>query len=143
MPFKIHKQLLSDTHYLGKLSACHLLLHKNALVPWFILVPEVTESDLLDVPVVERERILNECAEISGWIKQYFDLSKINFAAIGNLVPQLHLHIIGRNEIDACWPKPVWGNLGSSKNYTREEIESIKRQLVSNDKFVPGDDPGC
>lgn len=143
MSFRIHKQLLSDAHYLGKLSVCHLLLHKNSLLPWFILVPEITENDLLDVPVGERESIMNECAEISTWIKLHFNLSKINFAAIGNIVPQLHLHVVGRHETDICWPKPVWGNLENSSNYTIGEIESIKQQLISYYELEPGDDPGC
>ena len=131
MSFKIHTQLLSDTHHLGKLSVCHVLLHKNALLPWFILVPEVNTTDLLDLPPAEREKIMGECAFLSAWIKQYFKLHKINFGVIGNVVPQLHLHVIGRNELDVCWPKPVWGNLDTSKNYPAEEVISIKQQLMS------------
>ena len=143
MSFQIHKQLLTDTHYIGKLAVCHVLLNKNALLPWFILVPEATAHDLLDLPATEREIVMDECAEISVWIKQYFNLSKMNFGAIGNIVPQLHLHVIGRSEKDICWPKPVWGNLESFKDYSTNEIKSIKQQLISRYKLVAENDPGC
>ena len=108
---------------------CQVLLHKNALVPWFILVPEVSCIDLLEVPATQRNRIMGECAVIARFIKHHFHSAKINFAAIGNLVPQLHLHIIGRSVTDACWPKPVWGNLGSSLTYTATETKMICKEL--------------
>lgn len=141
--FNIHPQLLADCHYLGKLTHCHVLLNRNALIPWLILVPEVDVTDLLDVPANHREQILDECAEISRWIKQRYAIQKINFAALGNVVPQLHLHMIGRKVNDACWPKPVWGNLDTHEDYSADEIKSIREQLVVNYHLVAEDDPGC
>src|SRR5690606_4475507 len=66
--FSIHPQLLADCHYLGKLTHCHVLLNKNSLIPWLILVPETEITDLLDLPSAQREHILDECAVISRWI---------------------------------------------------------------------------
>lgn len=141
--FTIHPQLFADCHYLGKLTHCHVLLNKNALIPWFILVPEVEAADLLDIPGTQRENILDECAGISNWIKQRYDTAKINFGAIGNVVPQLHLHVVGRKTNDACWPKPVWGNLDTHEVYSVDEIKSIREQLVVNYHLVAEADPGC
>jgi diadenosine tetraphosphate (Ap4A) HIT family hydrolase len=123
--FRIHPQLLADCHGLGRLPACHLLLHRNARLPWFILIPETPELDLLDLPPVQRERVLAECAQISAYIKTDLGLPKVNFAAIGNLVPQLHLHVVGRSPGDACWPAPVWGNLPPGPGYGRDRLREI------------------
>ena len=127
--FVIHQQLLADTHPLGRLKHCHVLLHRNALLPWFILVPEVNITDLLDLPATQRNQITEECAVVAGFIKQHFHSTRINFAALGNLVPQLHLHVIGRSISDPCWPKPVWDNLVSEKIYSDAEVELIRKEL--------------
>ena len=106
--FEIHPQLLADCHRLGRLEFCHVLLNRNAVLPWFILVPETAVTDLLDLPETERTAALHEAAIIGQWIKRHFGYGKINFAAIGNVVPQLHLHVVGRKPGDRCWPAPVW-----------------------------------
>jgi diadenosine tetraphosphate (Ap4A) HIT family hydrolase len=141
--FSIHPQLLADCHYLGKLTHCHVLLNKNSLIPWLILVPETEITDLLDLPSAQREHILDECAVISRWIKQHYGISKINFGAIGNIIPQLHLHVIGRKTNDACWPKPVWDNLAKHKDYSTDEIRLLRQKLVSEYRLAVDDDPGC
>jgi diadenosine tetraphosphate (Ap4A) HIT family hydrolase len=143
LQFQIHQQLLADCHYLGKLSLCHVLLNKNSTVPWFILVPETDATDFLDLPDSQRAQIMDECVQISRWIKQHYSISRINFGAIGNIVPQLHLHVIGRSINDACWPKPVWGNLDVHKDYSTDDIKLIRQQLVTDHELVIGDDPGC
>jgi len=119
------------------------LLNKNSLIPWFILVPETDVTDLLDLSSAQREHIMGECSGVSRWIKQHYKIAKINFGAIGNVVPQLHLHIIGRRENDPCWPRPVWGNLEKQKDYATEEIKSIRQRLVTDHQLIVDDDPGC
>ena len=93
--FHIHPQLLADCHQLGKLSASDLLLHRNAALPWFILVPDTQMSDVLDLPQDHRDAVLAECAVVSAFIKSVLGYNKVNFAGLGNVVPQMHLHIIG------------------------------------------------
>jgi diadenosine tetraphosphate (Ap4A) HIT family hydrolase len=127
--FTIHDQLLTDCFPLGRLEACHVLLHRNANVPWFILVPETGFQDLLDLPGEERDRVVAEAAAVSGFVKSSLGYPKVNFAAIGNLVPQLHLHVVGRKPGDACWPAPVWGNLTDSVDYTTTQVTEIRRAL--------------
>jgi len=109
--FQLHHQLLLDSHRLGRFHLCHLLLHKNAALPWFILVPETNVTDLLDLPDELRATALSEANRVSTFIKRDLNYPKVNFAAIGNVVPQLHLHVVGRNPNDSCWPAPVWGHL--------------------------------
>ena len=123
--FAIHQQLLLDSHYLGRLPLSHLLLHKNAVIPWFILVPETDVWDLLDLPEEFRRAAIEEAALISAFVKQTFGCAKVNFASIGNVVPQLHLHIVGRKPTDPCWPAPVWGNLRETRDYAHAEIGAI------------------
>lgn len=127
--FVIHAQLLADCHRLGRLPVCHLLLNSNAVVPWFILVPECDAGDLLDLEIAARAAVMNEAAKVAGFVKDYFALNKINFGAIGNIVPQLHLHVVGRRPGDACWPAPIWGHLHETREYSAQEVAAIGQQL--------------
>jgi diadenosine tetraphosphate (Ap4A) HIT family hydrolase len=103
--------LSADCHCLGSLPRSTLLLHRNAALPWFILVPSTDLADVLDLPQEHLREVMAECALVSSFIKTELGFDKVNFAGLGNVVPQMHLHIIGRREGDACWPQPVWGNL--------------------------------
>jgi len=125
MAFEIHSQLLIDCRRLGKFSLCHVLLHKNGMVPWFILVPETDVTDLLDLPEPLRSTAISEAATVSGFVRKTLGWPKVNFAAIGNAVPQLHLHVVGRKPGDACWPAPVWGNLTETREYSAAELNNI------------------
>jgi diadenosine tetraphosphate (Ap4A) HIT family hydrolase len=123
--FTISEQLVADTHKLGVFDCSHVLLHRNAIVPWIILVPICTETEFLQLPTLLRDKLVAESAKIGEFIQAHFGSTKINFAAIGNIVPQLHLHIVGRDRGDICWPAPIWGNLSESKTYTDLEIQSV------------------
>lgn len=135
MKFEIHHQLLADCHYLGTLPICHILLHKNAVLPWFILVPAVDVEDLLDVDTETRNQIMQEAAWISGFIKTEMQCSKINVGAIGNVVRQLHVHVVGRNPGDQCWPHTVWGNLDKVQSYSELDIETIASSMRGCDPW--------
>ncbi len=126
----IHPQLLQDCHALGHFEICHVLLHRNAIVPWFILVPATDQIDLLDLPAETRTTVMQEGEAISRYLKSKLDYPKVNFAALGNVVPQLHIHIIGRKPGDDCWPAPVWGNLNGAAEYKPAELDAMQRVLV-------------
>lgn len=128
--FSIHPRLREDCHDLGVLPATHLLLHKNATLPWFILVPETHHSDLLDLPADQRELVLTDCKRIADFLRAQMQSSRINVAWIGNMVPQLHIHVIGRNQDDPCWPKPVWGHLEQFSDYTPQQVSDIRRDIL-------------
>lgn len=130
--FKLDPRLEKDCYILGKLEGQYLLLMNNSLVPWFILVPEsdVTELYLLD----ESEQLLlqKNLHRVSDFIKENYTFDKLNVASIGNIVSQLHLHIVARSDTDYCWPDVVWGR--SEKTiYTASEVAAVKQCL--NESF--------
>jgi len=133
--FVIYPQLLADCHYLGKLRLCHVLLHTNAVLPWFILVPETEVLDLLDLSDDLRRMAVDEAAVMARFIKTTLGYHKINFASIGNVVPQLHLHVVGRSNRDPCWPAPVWGNLHAVRQYSSAELDCITDLLAREYAF--------
>jgi diadenosine tetraphosphate (Ap4A) HIT family hydrolase len=133
----IHPQLLADCHYLGQLATSGLLLHRNATVPWFILVPDTELHDYLDLPQEHREAVLADCVLVSQFIKQVLGFEKVNFAGLGNVVPQMHLHIIGRAGVDPCWPQPVWGNLIESEPYELAQLQAWQQVLVKMAALKP------
>ena len=107
----IHQQLLADCHILGNIPSGQLLLHRNAIIPWCILVPDTELQDLLQIDDPLRNRVLEDASRIAEFLRGEPDIEKINVAALGNVVPQLHVHVIGRHPLDHCWPNPVWGSL--------------------------------
>lgn len=137
----IHPQLLSDCHLLGEFPSGSLLLHRNSGLPWFILVPRTDQADVLDLEAREREQVMTDCAAISAFIKEQLDYPKVNFAGLGNQVPQMHLHIIGRRPGDCCWPNPVWGQLPSGEAYASEQLQQWQRALADSVGLIPGVSP--
>jgi len=137
----IDPQLLADCHCLGELSQSTLLLHRNAAVAWFIVVPDTPIADFLDLPDHHRQAVLEECAGVSSYVKLVRGYEKVNFAGLGNVVRQMHLHVIGRHVGDACWPQPVWGNLPEGRGYSEAEILDIQEELVKAVGLAPSPDP--
>lgn len=140
--FSLHPQLAEDCHCLGRLAACHLLLHRNASLPWFILVPETDALDLLDLPRETRIALMDDATAVSCFVKESLGYPKVNFGAIGNLVPQMHLHVIGRRPGDACWPSPVWGHLADSAAYEADRLAEITDGLAATGRLVVASDEG-
>lgn len=106
----LHPQLAADTVPVGDLALTRVLLAKDANYPWLILVPRrpgVTE--LIDLAEREQMQLTGEIAEASQALKAITECEKLNVAALGNVVAQLHVHVIGRRHSDKAWPKPVWG----------------------------------
>ncbi len=135
--FTIHPQLLADCHHLGRLPSSELLLHRNDRLPWFILVPDTALADVLDLPESQRAAVLADCDSISAYLKRELGYPKVNFAGLGNVVPQMHLHIIGRREGDACWPQPVWGNLPEGGSYAPNQLRDWQHDLERAAGLVP------
>jgi diadenosine tetraphosphate (Ap4A) HIT family hydrolase len=126
----IPPQLMTDCHHLGSVNTSELLVNRNASVPWFILVPDTRLTDLLDLAEEHREAVLADCAGVSAFIKQVLGYEKVNFAGLGNVVPKMHLHVIGRQVDDPCWPQPVWGNLPEGGNYALAQLREWQDTLV-------------
>ncbi|EAQ97507.2 HIT family protein [Congregibacter litoralis] len=127
--WQLHPTLARDCHVLGGTADVELLLHRNALLHWFILVPHTSALDLLDLPDHEREALLNQARGVSDYLKQTLDYPRVNVGALGLVVPQLHLHVVGRREGDPCWPAPVWGNLDAGSSYTSAQIDELTKAM--------------
>lgn len=127
--FKIHAQLIKDCHLIKEIENSFLLLHKNASVHWFILVPKTETKNFLQLEPLFLSHVLAEAKFINTLLLEKLNYSKTNFASIGNIVNQMHLHIIGRNENDACWPLPVWGHLKTTSSYTESQLDDIKNLI--------------
>lgn len=129
MSHTLHPQLASDCFVLGQLEGCTLLLHKNATVPWFILLPHTEQNEIYKLPEAQQQQVQRGVARIAQFIEQHFTTDKINIATIGNIVPQLHIHIIGRFVSDLWWPEPIWGKAGFTE-YTEQQVEDIRHALA-------------
>ena len=126
--FELDARLAGDCLILGKLDCSLLLLMNNALVPWFILVPVTQATEIYQMPEEQQAQLLEEINLLSDFINSEFSIEKLNVAAIGNIVKQLHVHIIGRHSSDFCWPGVVWG-AEQSEPYSDAEIKRIKESL--------------
>lgn len=125
----LHPRLSADCHNLGTTKSGMLLLHKNASVPWFILVPDCDATSLFALSEDKRLPIEAEWNQIAAWVHSRYSCDRVNVAAIGNMVPQLHLHIIGRSEGDPVWPGVVWGAALPDKSWSDVQLESILGSL--------------
>jgi diadenosine tetraphosphate (Ap4A) HIT family hydrolase len=127
--FEIHPQLQKDCLVLGRFELSYLLLVNDSTFPWFILVP--ARQNIIEIyQLSERERNLlwQESNELSEWIMRQFAGDKLNVAAIGNLVPQLHLHHIVRYRSDPAWPEPVWGKF-PLRPYHDDALMALKDRM--------------
>ena len=110
MSFKLHERLAADTVRIGSFPLCELLLSNDARFPWCILVPRRDGMrDEIDLVPGDIEQLHRESIAVQRALRRIFSPDKLNVAAIGNLVPQLHVHHIARYAVDSEWPAPVWG----------------------------------
>jgi diadenosine tetraphosphate (Ap4A) HIT family hydrolase len=111
-PWSLHPQLAADTVAVGDLPLSRVLIIKDANYPWLILVPrQAGVTEILDLGPAEQGQLMGEIARAGAALKEITACDKLNIAALGNLVPQLHVHIIARHKSDAAWPMPVWGKV--------------------------------
>ena len=126
--FSLHPRLAADCIELGKLELSRLLLLNNAYYKWFILVPEVDVEQVHLLSKEQRITLQAEAQQVSELIEQHYAPARINVGALGNLVPQLHYHIVARTTDDPAWPGPVWGH-EAPKPYTDQQDGEIKKLI--------------
>jgi diadenosine tetraphosphate (Ap4A) HIT family hydrolase len=108
--FALDPRLAADAFVIGDLSLSRALLMNDARFPWVILVPRRADRvEIGDLAASERAELMEEIARVAAALAAWPEVEKINFGALGNIVPQLHAHVIGRRRGDAAWPGPVWG----------------------------------
>lgn len=129
MTFEIDPVLRKDCHILGRFAFSHLLLFRHKNIPWFILVPETSEVEVVNLLHDDQLQLFHETSRLGKFVKEQYNADKINIAAIGNVVRQMHVHIVGRSKHDECWPGVVWGASITRVDYSAEEVQHIKAQL--------------
>jgi diadenosine tetraphosphate (Ap4A) HIT family hydrolase len=113
-PWSLHPQLAFDTSPIGDLPLSQVRLMNDANYAWLVLIPRHAEaSEIIDLTETDRTQLMTEIADASRALKTVTACDKLNVAAIGNVVPQLHVHIVARHRDDAAWPRPVWGSVPS------------------------------
>lgn len=126
--FTLADALRADCHVLGRLALCQVLLVNKAEVPWFIAVPQTTVIELCDLSALQQTQLQGDINQLARWLRVRFAVTKLNIAAIGNIVPQLHIHIIGRHPDDVWWPGVAWGQ-ASTQRYPSARVAQIATML--------------
>ncbi|HCM48779.1 MAG TPA: HIT family protein [Colwellia sp.] len=128
--FSLHPQLALDGIELADFPLCKLLLCNDSAYPWFILVPKIADiSEVFQLEWEQQQQLLNESSLLSELLLQVFAGDKMNIAALGNVVEQLHVHHVVRFKSDAQWPKPIWGQQALTP-YSYEELVALKAKLL-------------
>jgi len=124
---KVDKSFLKSSYYIFDLKLCSIRMIDNSNFPWIILIPKRKSiTDITDLKKNDRNQLMEEIVYCSNIMKKVFKTSRLNVEKIGNIVPQLHIHIIARKKTDATWPLPVW--VAKSKNYKKKELDfNIKK----------------
>lgn len=116
----LHPQLADDTHPLAQFALCEVRLMDDANHPWLILVPRVENAvEVIDLDAAQQAQLMQEIDRASRALQAAVKPHKLNVAALGNVVPQLHVHIIARFQDDIAWPRPVWG-MATAQPYSPE-----------------------
>lgn len=127
--FTLDARLAQDTLPIGDFPLCRLLLMNDANYPWFILVPRCEEvSELFQLDPQDQAQLWLEATDLAELLKDMFGADKMNVATLGNVVSQLHVHVIARRRGDASWPAPVWGQV-PARPYTPEQVATIRHKL--------------
>ena len=128
MPFKIDKKFLKSSHHIIELKLCSIRLHDNSKFPWVILIPKRNKiTDISDLNSKDQILLMKEIVHVSKIMKKLFKTSKLNIEKIGNIVPQLHIHVIARNKKDSSWPLSVWVVKG--KNYSKVALDFMMQKI--------------
>ena len=128
MTFQLHPRLKQDCIAIGRFELCRLLMMNDSQYPWFILVPERADlQEIYQLSKAERELLAEESSYLAENLAALYKADKMNIAAIGNMVPQLHIHHIVRYQTDKAWPAPVWGKFAAEPYTDRQIADNITR----------------
>jgi len=128
--FTLHPKLEADTRQVLDLPLCRVRLMNDSRFPWLILIPrrpEVREMHALDS--ADRFQLMEEACGCAAALEREVSAQKMNVAALGNMVPQLHIHVIARFDTDDAWPGPVWG-VGETRPYAEDDVETTGKRYA-------------
>ena len=130
MPNKVNKNFIKTSHLITELKLCSVRLIDNKKFPWIILVPKrLNVTDITELKTKDQSLLMREIVFCSKIMKKVFKTKKLNVEKIGNIVPQLHIHIIARSVNDSSWPLSVW--VVKSESYSAAQLEKILKKLKS------------
>ncbi|MGP9814459.1 HIT domain-containing protein [Rhodopseudomonas sp. NSM] len=131
--WSLSPQLEKDTINIGDLPLSRVLVIKDANYPWLLLVPRRAGAvEIIDLDEVEQAQLTTEISRVGRALKEITKCDKLNIAALGNVVPQLHVHVIARRSNDAAWPRPVWGvvpALPHDAEEVQQFINALRRKV--------------
>ena len=128
--YRINKKFLKSSHHITELKLCSIRLHDNSKFPWLILIPKRKNvTDISDLNSKDQILLMKEIVFVSKLMKKLFKTSKLNVEKIGNIVPQLHIHIISRKKTDSSWPLSVWVVKG--KKYSAKTLKEVLNKIRS------------
>jgi diadenosine tetraphosphate (Ap4A) HIT family hydrolase len=131
MEFSLDPRLEADTRFVADWPLCRVLMMDDARYPWIILVPRINAvSEWFDLSADDQTRAAREALSAARQLKVMFAARKMNVAALGNIVSQLHIHLVARFEGDAAWPGPVWG-VGARQPYTDDARHAVLARLAA------------
>lgn len=129
--FILNERLAGDTFPIADLPLSRVLLMNDARYPWIILVPRYASiSEVFELPAAEQQQLWREATQLGEAMKTALGGEKVNIASLGNVVSQLHVHVVLRRHTDATWPAPVWGN-GASEPYDLNGQAQLRDQLLA------------
>ncbi len=127
--FALDQRLEEDTLLMGDFPLCRLLLSNDSNYPWFILVPRINGiSEVFHLDVADQQKLWEETTGLAQLLSDGLGADKMNIGALGNVVSQLHVHVIVRKRDDAAWPAPVWGK-HPARPYTEEQVVALRARL--------------
>lgn len=130
--FTLDERLSTDTLPVADLPLCRVLLMNDARYPWIILVPRYPSiSEVFELSAADQQQLWREATQLGEAMKEALGGDKLNIATLGNVVSQLHVHVVVRRRTDATWPAPVWGN-GSPEPYDLEDQAHIRDLLLAH-----------
>ena len=128
MSFKLDRKFLKSSYHITDLKLCTIRLNDNSKFPWIILIPKRNKiTDISNLNYKDQTLLMKEIVYVSKVMKKLFKTSKLNVEKIGNIVPQLHIHIIARSKKDSSWPLSVW--IVKEKNYSKTALKLIVEKL--------------
>ena len=132
MSFKLDRKFLKSSYHITDLKLCTIRLNDNSKFPWLILIPKRNKiNDMSDLKSKDQILLMKEIVYVSKIMKKLFKTSKLNVEKIGNIVPQLHIHIIARSKKDSSWPLSVW--VVNGRNYSKTAlklmVEKVRKAL--------------
>lgn len=131
---QLNEELAKNSRFVTDLPLCEVRIQNEARFPWIILIPKRDNvAEIIDLSIEDQEQLLKELRMASKVMQSAFNADKLNIGALGNIVRQLHVHVIARYEADLAWPNPVWGYFELSTQYASDALS--RRIALIKDAF--------